>query len=161
MTYDQRPPTPADPVEPFDETQTVVERETYVERPAPVAYSTPPPATSNVNVSGGGGYVATGPGPLFWAKRIVSLVFGILAVLLVLRIFLLLLTADEGNSIVDFVYTMTEPFVAPFRGIFQIDEVVSGDATLDIAAVVALIGWTLIYALIMAILRIGDRRSYD
>ena len=31
------------------------------------------------------------------------------------------------------------------------------DATLDIAAVVALIGWLLIYLLIMAILRIGDR----
>ena len=54
---------------------------------------------------------------------------------------------------------MTEPFVAPFRGIFQFDAVASGDRTLDIAALVALIGWTLIYALIMAILRLADRST--
>ena len=52
---------------------------------------------------------------------------------------------------------MTEPFVAPFRGMFQFDAVASGDRTLDLAALVALIGWTLIYALIMAILRLADR----
>jgi uncharacterized protein YggT (Ycf19 family) len=117
---------------------------------------TPPPASSNVNVSSTG-YATTTPGPLYYARRVVSLVFGILAVLLGIRIVLLLLVANPGNSIVDFVYSVTEPFVAPFRGIFQIDQVVAGDATLDIAAVIALIGWLLIYLLIMAILRIGDR----
>jgi uncharacterized protein YggT (Ycf19 family) len=157
MTYDQRPPAP-----PEEGTQ-VVERETYVERPVNTGYVPPAQQTSNVNVSdgGGGGYVATGPGPLFWAKRVVSLLFGILFVLIVLRIFLLLLVANPGNSIVDFIYSITEPFVAPFRGIFQFDVVSSGDAALDVAAIVALIGWFLIYLLIMAILRIGDRRSYD
>jgi len=39
--------------------------------------------------------------------------------------------------------------------------VISGDRTLDIAAIVALIGWLLIYALIMAILRIADRSAAD
>jgi uncharacterized protein YggT (Ycf19 family) len=71
----------------------------------------------------------------------------------------LLLVANPGNAIVDFVYSVTEPFVAPFRGIFQFDQVVAGDATLDIGAVVALIGWLLIYLLIMAILRLGDRET--
>ena len=66
---------------------------------------------------------------------------------------------EPGNDIVDFVYSVTEPFVAPFRGIFQFDAVASGDRTLDIAALVALIGWTLIYALIMAILRLADRST--
>jgi YggT family protein len=155
MTYEQRPPAPPEPVD--DGSTTVVE-------PTPVAYSSPPPpASSNVNVSGGGGYVATttGPGPLYWAKRIVSLLFGILFVLLAIRIVLLLLVANPGNEIVDFVYSVTEPFVAPFRGMFQFDQVVAGDATIDLSAVVALIAWFLIYLLIMAILRIGDRRSYD
>ena len=126
--------------------------------PTVSAYSTPPPASSNVNVSGGGAYVTTAsPGPLYWARRVVSLLFGILFVLLGIRIVLLLLVANPGNAIVDFVYSVTEPFVAPFRGIFQMDQVVAGDATLDIAAIVALIGWLLIYLLVMAILRIGDR----
>jgi hypothetical protein len=39
---------------------------------------------------------------------------------------------------------------------FQFDQVTAGQATLDIAAVAALIGWLLIYVLIMAILRLAD-----
>ncbi len=124
---------------------------------APPAY-VQPAATNNVNVADSGGYVAAaGPGPLYYARRVLSLLFGILITLLILRIVLLLLVADPGNGIVDFVYSVTEPFVAPFRGMFQFDAVASGDRTLDIAALVALIGWTLIYALIMAILRLADR----
>ena len=125
---------------------------------APAAY-VQPAATSNVNVADSGGYVDAGPGPLFYARRVLSLLFGVLVTLLILRIVLLLLVADPGNSIVDFVYSVTEPFVAPVRGMFQFDAVVSGDRTLDIAALVALIGWTLIYALIMAILRLADRST--
>ena len=159
MTDDRRPDDPVDPVDPTDEGTRVVERETYVERERPVdpAY-VPPPASSNVNVAPDRGYVATAsPGPLSYASRVVSLLFGILAVLIALRILLLLLVANTGNALVDFVYSVTEPFVAPFRGIFQFNEVRSGDATLDIAAVVALVGWLLIYLLIMAILRLGNR----
>ena len=52
----------------------------------------------------------------------------------------------------------TEPFVAPFRGMFQFDVVAPGNGSVfDFAAVVALIGWLLIYLLIMAILRLADR----
>jgi uncharacterized protein YggT (Ycf19 family) len=167
MTYDRPPndPTAPPPADPDDGTR-VVERETYVERqappPAPTAYAAPPQSSSNVNVSGdGGGYVATSPGPLYYVRRVISLLFGILFVLIIVRIVLLLLVANSGNDIVDFVYSVTEPFVAPFRGIFQFDQVVSGDATLDIAALVALIGWLLIYVLIMAILRIADRSAAD
>ena len=164
MTYDRRPGDPADPVDPVDPVDDgtqVVERQTYVERERPVepAY-VPPAANSNVNVApAGGGYVAATPGPLSYARRVVSLLFGILAVLIGLRILLLLLVANQGNAIVDFIYGVTEPFVAPFRGIFSFDVVGVGDAALDIGAVVALIGWLLIYLLIMAILRLGDRNT--
>ena len=158
MTYERR----IDPAtgEPVVEDTHVVERETYVERTpaAPVQ-----PAGSQVNVNSGGAapaYVETTPGPLYYARRVVSLLFGILAVLLLLRILLLLLVANETNDIVNFIYNITEPFVAPFRGIFNFDQVTpGGGSVLDVAAVVALIGWALIYALIMAILRLGDRRT--
>lgn len=164
MTHDHRhdPNDPADVHDHADEGTRVVERQTYVERPADPAPGYVPPAAGggqvNVN-SQPAGYVATAttPGPLYYARRVVSLLFGILAVLIGLRILLLLLVANAGNSIVDFVYGVTEPFVAPFRGIFQFDQVVAGDATFDVAALVALIGWLLIYVLIIAILRLGDR----
>jgi uncharacterized protein YggT (Ycf19 family) len=173
MTRDPRNDPAHDPgydaADPDDQTR-VVERQTYVERerpaenytPPPANYANPTPAGSQVNVNadrGGAAYVDTSPGPLYYARRVLSLLFGILAVLLLLRIVFLLLVANQSNAIVDFVYAVTEPFVAPFRGIFNFDNVVVGDATLDIAALVALIGWFLIYLLIVAILSIGDRRT--
>ncbi|HEX7195705.1 MAG TPA: YggT family protein [Candidatus Limnocylindria bacterium] len=159
MTYDRRP-DPVDPVDPVENETRVVERQTYVERERPVAdpYAAQPSGHQvNVN-SAERGYVEPGPGPLAVVRRIVSLLFGILAVMLGLRILLLLLVANQQNSIVDFVYNVTEPFVAPFRGIFAINEVTpGGGSVLDIAALVALVGWLLIYLLLMAILRLGDR----
>jgi uncharacterized protein YggT (Ycf19 family) len=142
--------------DPSDPETRVVERERYVERPVETA----PAASSAVNVNSPGSatYVEPAAGPLYWARRVVSLLFGILAVLLALRIILLLLAANQANDIVNFVYNITEPFVAPFRGIFQFDVVSPGGGNaLDVSAVVALIGWLLIYLLIMAILRLGDR----
>ncbi|MGH2428475.1 MAG: YggT family protein [Candidatus Limnocylindria bacterium] len=170
MTHDDRRRDTVDRDDTLDRDDTrVVERETYVERERPVepagSYATAPaqqPAGSQVNVNaadrGRGGYVETAPGPLYWVRRILSLLFGILFALLAIRIVLLLLAANQTNAIVDFVYGITEPFVAPFRGIFSIDVVSpGGNNALDVAAVVALIGWLLIYLLIMAILRLGDR----
>jgi len=165
MTYDDRRTDPVDrvdPANPVDDTR-VVERQTYVERERPVAEPYPVPAQpagSQVNVnSADRGYVEpAGAGPLYYVRRIVSLLFGILAVMLGLRILLLLFVANESNNIVEFVYNVTEPFVAPFRGIFSFDQVTpGGGSVLDVAAVVALIGWLLIYLLLMAILRLGDR----
>ena len=168
MTYERR----TDPVtgEPVADETRVVERETYVEREVPAAPVADPgyvppaqPAGSQVNVNAdrGTAYVDdTAPGPMYYVRRVLSLLFGILAVLIGLRILLLLLVANQQNSIVDFVYDITEPFVAPFRGIFNFDTVSpGGGSVLDVAAVVALIGWLLIYVLLMAILRLGDRRT--
>lgn len=165
MTRDPRYDPAYDP-DAADATR-VVERRTYVERERPPAADpgyVPPaaqPAGSQVNVNADSrpAHVEPAePGPLYWARRVLSLLFGILAVLIGLRILLLLLVANQSNSIVDFVYTVTEPFVAPFRGIFALDVVSpGGGSVLDIGAVVALVGWLLIYLLLMAILRLGDR----
>ena len=168
MTY-ERPTDPATGEPVADDTQPV-ENPTYVQAdpgyvapPAqPVAAPPVQPAASQVNVNATPAqpaYVESGPSGLYYARRIISLLFGILATLLALRIVLLLLVANETNDIVDFVYNITEPFVAPFRGMFQFDVVTPGGGSVfDVAALVALIGWTLIYVLIMAILRLVDRR---
>ena len=149
MTYDQRPTDPAAAPPPEETTAAPPP-------PAPPPAYAPPPATTNVNTTGTA-YVESGPGPIYWVRRVLSFLFGILVVLLLLRIVLLLLIADPANDIVNFVYSVTEPFVAPFRGMFQFDMVVSGQRAFDVAAVVALIGWTLIYALILGILGLVDR----
>ena len=71
----------------------------------------------------------------------------------------LALGANEGNVIVDSIYAITDPFVAPFRGIFSIDRSArraervrcrraAGDHRLDLVAL-----------LIAAILRIPDRSA--
>lgn len=123
-----------------------------------------PPAQGdqvNVNADGRRGYVERGPTALTTARRVLGLIFGVIIALIGLRILLLALGANEGNALVDGIYGITEPLVAPFRGVFSFDEVrPTGRSVLDIAAVVAIIGWSLIALLIIAILRIPDRPAY-
>src|SRR4051812_38730590 len=74
-------------------------------------------------------------------RRIVTLIFGIIQTFIVLRIVLLLLNAREGNGLVQFILDVSQIFVAPFVGIFNTDALHASGSILDIAAVVALIGW--------------------
>ena len=98
--------------------------------------------------------------PVDTIRRIVWLLFGVLQAMLVLRILLLLLNANEGNDIVAFIVGVTDPFVEPFRGMFRLDEVNgSSGSVLDFAAVVALVAWTLIEALVLGIVSLADRRA--
>ncbi|HEY7590440.1 MAG TPA: YggT family protein [Candidatus Limnocylindrales bacterium] len=95
-------------------------------------------------------------------RRFVMLLFGILQGLLILRIILLLLIANPGNDVVAMILGLTDPFVEPFRGMFQLDRVTADSGSmLDIAAIVALVGWTLVEALIVALLSLGARRGED
>ena len=82
-------------------------------------------------------------------RRIVTLIFGIIQALIVLRIVLLLLNAREGNDIVQFILNGSQPFVAPFIGIFGVDQLRASGSVLDIAAVAALVGWTVLEAIVI------------
>src|SRR5215212_1637641 len=84
------------------------------------------------------------------ARRIVMFVFGIIQVLIILRIVLLLLNAREGNDLVQFILNSSQLFVAPFEGILNTNALKSGGSVLDIAAILALVGWTVLEALILA-----------
>ena len=106
-------------------------------------------------------YVTAGPSGVTTAARVVTFLFGVLQAALILRIILLLLVANPDNAIVSLILTITDPFVEPFRGMFSIDKVSAGDAKLDVAALVALVGWTLVEALILAALRIFSRDRTD
>lgn len=112
-----------------------------------------------VNVNTNPGYVAPQEaGPILVVRRIVGLLFGILEVLLALRVILLALGANSGNGLVDGIYNATEPFVAPFIGVFSINHVKpTGSSVIDIAAIVAIVAFALLAVLVDSILRIADR----
>ena len=96
------------------------------------------------------------------AARVVYFLFGILQALLILRIVLLLLIANPGNDIVALILSLTDPFVEPFRGMFALDRVGDSEGSIfDLAALVALIGWTLVEALVLAAMRIFARRPQE
>ena len=132
-------------------------RETSTTDPA-VVQTTAPASTVRTTERA---HVPAGPGGATLAARIVTFVFGILQVALILRIILLLLVANPGNDVVALILSITDPFVEPFIGMFQLDRVTADQGSvLDVAAIVALIGWTLVEMLILAAIRIFDRRQH-
>ena len=82
-------------------------------------------------------------------RRVVVLIFGIIQAFIVLRIVLLLLNAREGNALVSFILDTSQLFVAPFIGIFNSNALQSGGSVLDIAAIAALVGWTILEAIVL------------
>jgi hypothetical protein len=84
------------------------------------------------------------------ARRWVVWVFAIIQALIAIRIVLLLIDANQDNGLVQFIYNLSAFFVGPFEGVLKTDAVSSGASVLDIAALVALVGWTILEALIIA-----------
>jgi uncharacterized protein YggT (Ycf19 family) len=141
-----------------DYQRTTTTRETTTGDPRIDAYGTPAPAVTSVQTTDSE-YVAPGPGGAALAARIVTFAFGVLQALLILRIILLLLVANPGNDVVKLIFNVTQPFVEPFLGMFSLNRVsVDQGSIFDVAALVALIAWTLVEALILAAIRIFARR---
>ncbi len=82
-------------------------------------------------------------------RRVVVLIFGIIQVFIGLRIVLLLLNAREGNDLVAFILNVSQVFVTPFVGIFNTDALRASGSVLDIAAIAALVGWTILEAIVL------------
>lgn len=107
------------------------------------------PASSratNVNVSS---EPAKG-GSIWTATRVIALVFTVLEVLLLVRFTLKLLAANADQPFVSAIYGITEPLVAPFRGIFAQP---AGTPVVEIATILSVIFFVLLAALIVAIVR--------
>ena len=82
-------------------------------------------------------------------RRVVVLIFGIIQALIILRIVLLLLNAREGNDLVAFILNTSQLFVAPFVGIFNSNSLEASGSVLDIAAIAALVGWTILEVIVL------------
>ena len=129
ITQQETPAYPADPVYPTPATRTSV-------------------VTETASVEPSGGEVG---------RRIVTLIFGIIQVFIVLRIVLLLLDAREGNGLVSFILDVSQLFVAPFIGIFNSDALKMSGSVLDIAAIAALVGWTILEMIVLWVVNIARR----
>lgn len=132
MTYERRTVTQT------DEDPAVVDA-----APAPGA----PPAASRTSTVVDRTDVSPSGGEQI--RRVIVLIFGIVQVFIILRIVLLLLNAREGNDIVSFILNTSQLFVAPFLGIFNKNELTSSGSVLDIAAIAALVGWSILEVVIL------------
>jgi hypothetical protein len=120
--------------------------------PAPVdpaSVDPAPPATPATRTSSVVDRAQLSPSGGEMIRRVVVLIFGIIQVVIGLRIVLLLLNAREGNDLVAFILNTSQVFVAPFIGIFNVDSLHSSGSVLDIAAIAALVGWTILEAVVL------------
>jgi hypothetical protein len=91
----------------------------------------------------------TSPGGSEMIRRVIVFVFGLIQIVIGLRIVLLLLDARTGNALVSGILDVSKIFVAPFEGILNTNALSSGGSTLDVAAVVAFIGWTVLELIVI------------
>ena len=91
----------------------------------------------------------TGPGASEMTRRIVVLLFGLIQIVIGARIVLLLLDAREANGLVSGILNVSQLFVAPFEGILKADSLHSAGSVLDVAAILAFVGWTIIELIVI------------
>lgn len=91
-----------------------------------------------------------GPSGGEFTRRVVVFLFGIVQGVILLRIVFLLLDAREANGIVSGILNVSQVFVAPFDGILHTNALSAGGSILDIAAIVAIIGWTVLELVVIA-----------
>lgn len=91
----------------------------------------------------------TGPGGSELTRRVVILVFGLIQIVIGARIVLLLLDAREANGLVSGILNVSQLFVAPFDGILRTDYLHAAGSVLDITAIVAFVGWTIIELIVI------------
>jgi YggT family protein len=87
---------------------------------------------------------------MWTATRIIALVFTVIEVLLLVRFTFKLLGANPDQPFSSAIYGITEPLVAPFRGIFAQP---AGTPVIEIAALLSIVFFVLVAALIVALVR--------
>ena len=101
---------------------------------------------------------AASSGSSIWTvTRVIALALTVLETLLLTRFALLLLGANASQALVAFVYGITDPLVRPFQGIFGQPE---GPPMVDVAAILAVLFFLLVGALVVAGVRaVTGRRA--
>jgi len=123
--------------------------------PAPAA--APVPVARDVVQTNSQRITRAGPGGSEMGRRIVVLVFGLIQIVIGARFVLLLLDAREANGLVSGILNLSQVFVAPFEGILRTDALHAAGSTLDVTAVVAFVGWTVLELIVIWALGIFRR----
>lgn len=92
--------------------------------------------------------------------RFVWLIAGILEAFLAMRVILSLLGANQANGFANFIYTVTQPFVAPFFGLFNY-QMQYGVVRFEFETLVAMAVYGFVAWIIARLLTIGTRTSED
>jgi hypothetical protein len=77
------------------------------------------------------------------AARVIWFIAGVINTLLVLRFVFVLLGANAGNGFVNFIYSVSHPFAAPFFGIFGYSTHY-GVSRFESSTIVAILVYTLV-----------------
>jgi hypothetical protein len=101
----------------------------------------------------------TGPGGSEMTRRIVVLLFGLIQLVIGLRIVLLLLNARQANGLVSWILNVSQVFIAPFDGILRTDNLHAAGSVLDITAIVAFVGITILELIVIWAASIFRRES--
>jgi hypothetical protein len=145
----------------IEERQTTVQTNQditpVVQEVVPVATQQAPAVSSSQTFSSRSTAVQASGAEL--AGRVVVLVFGLIQAVIVLRIVLLLLDARTGNDLVAGILNISQVFVAPFEGILNSNALKTGGSVLDLAAVLAIIGWTILEFLVFAVINLFRHES--
>jgi hypothetical protein len=99
----------------------------------------------------------TSPGAAEVIRRVVVLLFGLIQLVIAARVVLLLLDAREANGLVSGILNVSQLFVAPFDGILKTDALHAAGSVLDVTALVAFVGWTILELIVIGILGIFRR----
>lgn len=90
------------------------------------------------------------------ADRIIWLIIGTLMGLLALRFLLRLLGANPNNGFADFIYSISQPFAAPFFGLFNYTADL-GQGRFEFETLVAILVYALLGWLLSKIVTVGKR----
>lgn len=136
---------PSDPVQPQEPVRPV-EYERPVEPVRPVEYRRDVTTTQEVS-------------PAFRLAQFVYVVFGIGISLIIIRVILKALAANPDAGFTSFLYSVTNPLVAPFQGIFATPQAGTG-SVFELSSIIAIIVYALIaWALVRLIALMGRRRT--
>lgn len=76
--------------------------------------------------------------------QVIEYVAGLFIVLLIIRFVLALLGANLANQFASFIYNVTDPMVAPFRGLLQVSQFQAGVSRLEIETILTIVVYALV-----------------
>lgn len=93
-------------------------------------------------------------------SQVVDYIFYVIYALLAIRLLLALFAARQGAGFVQFIYSITDPLYAPFRGIVPSPSI-EGGFTLALPIIIAIVVYLLVHLGINGLLRIFAHRKTE